>query len=685
MNNFTDGLKMRLKKLRSDFLSWAKASRKQVLRTNGGTVTVRPREWVRQGAQQYQNVFKRPQTDSITSNISARKMYSLGCQAKDWFLELQLRSEKYTFNNMLAVVNPYGQAPLTALVIFVTNLDYGVRATVVGDIPETNFVSEYPMTKRHRIPILGLYPGRETRIMIELLDENGESCDSREFMLTARALPRELQDIIVPKKINLESAFSNILVAGGIDVLPCVFDREGKIRYYLKNKPKGYGIFPLSKGRFLFMEREISAPSFTNPHSVQMYDMDYLGRVGKTYLVKNGAHHTVEEKRPGGNILTAGNSMEGHSEDLILEIEREGGEIVNCIKLGDFFDGTYQDMMDWAHLNSVSYDEEEDAMLVSMRNIHSVALFSWGEKKELKWILADPRFWEGTKMADWVLKPVGEVPWFYQQHAVFEVPAERLLPEGEKPLERAHIKYIMVFDNHWHKRRKVKFFDKDKNSYISFYEIDEEEKTVKLYKRIPCPKSKIRSNAVFDEESRHLYAMAGSLMPEIEGNLGLVREYDIDSGEVLSEYQVKPGFFRAHEFNPDMVSLSKALVKNTDYLGGDLKRPEEVLGGEAEKIRASLDSAPAVDNPVVRYRMQEDVLYIHETDHLIQKVYFYEREGDLWEVDFSDTWQTMKTFEDADYNIAMWLDKLPAGHYDLYLRIGGKALYRTGKHITKNK
>ena len=94
------------------------------------------------------------------------------------------------------------------------------------------------------------------------------------------------------------------------------------------------------------MEREISAPSFTNPHSVQMYDMDYLGRVGRTYLVKNGAHHTVEEKTPGGNILTAGNSLEEHSEDLILELNRENGEIVHQIKLGDLFDETYQDMMD---------------------------------------------------------------------------------------------------------------------------------------------------------------------------------------------------------------------------------------------------------------------------------------------------------------------------------------------------
>lgn len=672
MSNITDKLKTGLKQKRKQFKIVQNARRKEVFHDNGGTITVRPKEWVEKGALEYEEVFKRPQTDSIKTNIRVEKMFSLTSQAKDWFLELQLRSEKYTFNNMLAVVNPFGEAPLTALVLFTTIMDYRVRATVTGDREDTSFVFEYPAEKRHRVPIIGLYPGRSTEVVIELLDENDEVCDSRRFPIATKPLPEDLRDIITPGKINARPAFQNILIAGGIDIRPCVFDKEGKIRYYLKRKPKGYGIFPLSKGRFLFMEREISAPSYTNPHSVQMYDMDYLGRVGRTYLVKNGAHHTVEEKTPGGNILTAGNSLEEHSEDLILELDRNNGEIVHKIKLGDLFDDKYQDMMDWAHINSASYDEEQDSMLVSMRNIHSVAKFDWS-KDEIRWIMADPRFWEGTAMTDKLLTPVGDVPWFYQQHAVFEVELEKNPAPG--------VKYIMVFDNHWHKRRKVKFFDKDKLSYISFYEINENEKTVKLYKRFPCPKSKIRSNAVFDKDTRRLYAMAGYLVPEINDNLGVIREYDFDTMEVLSEYYVKPGFFRAHEFCPDMVSLSKTLVKNNDYLGGDLKRPELL----EKEIADTLDfqSAAAVNEPYVKYRMQEDLLYIHEIDHAIKKVYLRGRE-ETWCVEFSDTYQTMKTFEDADYYIAMWLDELPADQYDLYLQIGNE-LKNTGKKITKQK
>lgn len=673
MGNLSNKLRSGLGRKKRELRTAREARVKEVYRDNGGTITIRQKEWVEKGSLDYEEVFQRTRTDSIKGNVREEKMYSRTSQAKDWFLELQLRSDKYTFNNILAVVNPFGEAPLTALVLFTTIMDYQVRATVVGDTEDTSFVFEYPPEKRHRIPILGLYPGRSTEVVIELLDESGQSCDSRSFPLTTDPLPPDLQDVIVPKKINKDSRFKNILIAGGIDIKPCVFDGEGKIRYYLRRKPKGYGIFPLSKGRFLFMEREISAPSFTNPHSVQMYDMDYLGRVGRTYLVKNGAHHTVEEKTPGGNILTAGNSLEGHSEDLILELNRESGEIVHKIKIGDLFDETYQDMMDWAHINSASYDEEQDAMLVSMRNIHSVAMFDWG-KDEIKWILADPRFWENTEMKDKVLRPVGYVPWFYQQHAVFEVEPER----ESKP----DIKYIMVFDNHWHKRRKVEFFDEDELSYVSFYEVNEKEKTVKLYKRFSCPKSKIRSNAIFDKEARRLYVMAGYLVPEMEENLGLIREYDFDTEEIISEYYVKPGFFRAHEFCPDMVSLSKTLVKNNDYLGGDLKRPERMDDEQAERL--DFASAPPVEEPSVSYARQEDIFYIHEIDHAIKKVYFSGKESGIWFVEFADTYQTMKTFEDADYRIAMWLDVLPPDQYDIYIQLGDE-LQNTGKKITKHK
>lgn len=643
---------------------------KQVLYDNGGTITVRKKEWVEKGSLEYENVFKRPQTDSVRANMPMKKMYSLTSQAKDWFLELQLRSDKYKFNNMLAVLDPFGEAPLTALVLFTTMMDYRVRATVVGDEEDTSFVCEYPAEKRHRIPLLGLYAGRSTEIIIELLDESGQPCDRRSFPLTTEPLPDDLQDAVRVKRAGRTPCFPNILVSGGSEIRPCVFDREGKIRYYLRTKPNAYGIFPLSKGRFLFMERDICTPSYESPHCVQMYDMDYLGRVGRTYLIKNGAHHDVCERSLEGNLFVPGNSFEGHSEDVILEIDRQSGETVRTMKIGDLLGGEYQDRESWAHINSVFCREKQGALLVSMRNLHSAALFDW-EAQELRWILADPGFWEGTSVADRVLRPIGEVPWFYQQNSVAEL---ELGQRGKKDA-----RYIMVFDNHCDGSRGISRFDNDNKSYVSIYEVHEREHTVALYKRFPCPKSKVRSNAVFNPENGHLYAMAGCLANRDGDCAGLVLEYDFDTMEILSEYYVKPGFFRAHKFCPDMLSLSKALVKNTDYIVGELKRPVRLSDEDAGRM--DFQAACPVDDADVEYEMQEDILYIKERDHAVNSVYFRGRDG-VWSVGFTETCRSADAPEQEKYRIAMWLDSLPADSYAVYIQLGDE-LQDTQKKITK--
>lgn len=224
----SDRLKEEVKARREDWQIQKNANKKNVLHGEGGTVTLRPKEWVTHGAAEYEETFSRLPKNAYKGNVREEKMYSLTSQAKDWFLELQLRSDKYTFKNMLAVIDPFDEAPLTALVMFSTITDYRVRTTVFGDVEETNFVYEFPEGKRHRIPILGLYAGRGTKVQIELLDEQEEVCDTRTFMLQTGELPEDLKDVVKAEKINKKSAFQNILVAGGIDIRPCVFDREGK-------------------------------------------------------------------------------------------------------------------------------------------------------------------------------------------------------------------------------------------------------------------------------------------------------------------------------------------------------------------------------------------------------------------------------------------------------------------------
>ena len=117
---------------------------------------------------------------------------------------------------------------------------------------------------------------------------------------------------------------------------PAAFDEQGDIRYMMRFRPRGYGFFPVANDRFIVMERQTLLPTQLIPHSTQMYEMDYLGRVYRTYYVPNGIHHDVCEMTPGGNLLVASNSQCGHVEDCIAEVNRETGKIEKVLDKSRF-------------------------------------------------------------------------------------------------------------------------------------------------------------------------------------------------------------------------------------------------------------------------------------------------------------------------------------------------------------
>lgn len=100
----------------------------------------------------------------------------------------------------------------------------------------------------------------------------------------------------------------------------------------------------------------------------------------------------------------------GIPEDVVLEIDRKTGETVKELDMKEIFDKTYRNKVDWAHLNTVSYKEDDHSVLLSPRNLHSAVKVDWDTKK-IKWILANPEMFEGTEQEDLVLKPQGDIKW----------------------------------------------------------------------------------------------------------------------------------------------------------------------------------------------------------------------------------------------------------------------------------
>jgi arylsulfate sulfotransferase len=134
----------------------------------------------------------------------------------------------------------------------------------------------------------------------------------------------------------------------------------------------------------------------------------------------------------------------------------------------------------WAHVNSVDHDAEDDSIILSSR--HQSAVVKIGRDKQVKWILASPAAWK-KEFAEKVLKPVdakgnpikcenskceGSFDWSWTQHTAFKIDSK----------SRGDIIYVSVFDNGDSRGMEQPVFPTDKYSRAVIYKIDQKNMTV---------------------------------------------------------------------------------------------------------------------------------------------------------------------------------------------------------------
>ena len=590
----------------------------------------------------------------------------------DETLEWCLDSGKYTEKRMLLVRDPFQTAPLTAVLLFVTEVPCSVKVTLdSGEV----FQEETEITKRHRVAIYGLHPAQQNEVHVEL--RQGDAVIyKKDILVQTGELPKELCDSVIVKKQS-ETQSPLTLVFGGDTKYAYAFDSEGEVRYYLKQRTRSYGLYPLSQGHFLFLSKKVLAPSYGNPHSILAAEMDFLGRVYREYIVPEGIHHDGCEMTPGGNLLTVSSSMNMYVEDAVIEIDRETGKVVKKLCLFDVLsDHPYLDYFDWAHINTVSYQAEEHSILISARNLHSVLKIDW-KTNELLWIFCDTEFWKGTKYENKVLSPKGDTPFCYQSHAAYFL-------DG---YHSGDVKRLIIYDNHWQKRRPVASFDKDKKSYVRIYEIDEKKKTVEHLKSYGTEKSTIRSNGVVVGNS--VFSMSGALRKTVENCGGKITEFDSMTGREKNVYLTKTTFYRGYSFFADFHALCEPMEKRDEGLLGvkpeALYCPEETLKKVKWKPCCCERFFPIQDEKrreLARIHMDlyENTLLVNGKEHQVQKIFFRGKKH-IYEKDYSETFQRLPhLFGEFCYSLAVSTDNLKKDAYWIYIQCGNQ-IYRTTNRI----
>lgn len=600
---------------------------------------------------------------TVTGSIAAETDKAMKSYQIDQQIQQELENQEHTFENPLIILNPFGNSPLTAVVLFQTKESYAVRVTVQGDTDETDVSGEIASETVHRIPVVGLYPDKENKVTIELLDDQGNSVNQTTVTIQTDPLPSSMDQIVKVEKSTKPSAYGLIEVSGFATPHPFAFDTQGHVRWYLSETYASYGYFPLTNGHFIVMESDIMIQTYEKPHAQLLYEMDFLGRVHQIYVIENGAHHEVIEKTPGGNLLVLTNSIDEHVEDVVQEIDRNTGEIVKSLDMREIFGDTYVDMIDWAHLNTVSYNPKDDSILISVRNVHSGIKVNW-TTNELVWILGHPEFWKGTPYEDKVLQPEGDIIWHFQPHSIYEISQD--LDNNPDTIQ------IMMFDNHWDKTRKVDFFDNLEFSYVSIFIVNEDAMTVTQPHTYEGIKSKITSNSCFDYDAGRVFFMGGYLAEETEdGRNGMIYEYDYDSEEVLNQYSFRHDFYRAYEFSPDLNTCAKPLELSGNYFKGTLR---------AASLNPKAKALPdEILEEGVTLSMLQQILLIKAGDHKVSKVEFL-GENNNYLLDMSYTKKGEKTYRKLVYKLAVPLLNLEPDEYRIVLTYDG-VRYNTDQTI----
>lgn len=328
----------------------------------------------------------------------------------------------YSFEDPFVIVDPYGMAPLSALVIFDTDSDQAVTVTVKGHNSKDNMVAAFGAEKRHLLPIAGLYAGQETEVELQL-------ADGRSKTLSITTDPVD-EDIAKAEVVELDPSvydYSQLTFAcynyGSLG-----YDSEGDLRYY--SKFPALPFTRLSNGHYASYTadfRDQKSATFAG-----VVEFDLCGRVYNRYDLPGGAHHEILEL-PNGNLLI------GSSHDDLstvncraVEVERETGNIVWDVDMCDVLTvmdgvGVLYDRMNqagfsvWFHNNSLAYDETTDSLLISGRLVDGVVCID-KSSKALKWILGSSERWTNVDPSLF-FTPVGDdFEWQFAQHDVSVLP-----------------------------------------------------------------------------------------------------------------------------------------------------------------------------------------------------------------------------------------------------------------------
>ena len=218
----------------------------------------------------------------------------------------------YDIGNPNIIVDPYGNSPLTALVMF-TSDDYSeVSVTIKGKYGnDINYT--FSNDKYHLIPIYGLYADYNNTVIIR--------CEGSEKIIniSTSSLPEDF--LFSENMVSDNYSFYN-------NGYPYATDSYGDVRWYLNEHFFG-NVTLLDNGNVIVGSNEYNDEDST----LSFYRMNLLGKIYSEYLLDNGYYGVNTNFE--GNIIVKSDKylvMDLQTGNIIDELDEiDGGDTVNNI------------------------------------------------------------------------------------------------------------------------------------------------------------------------------------------------------------------------------------------------------------------------------------------------------------------------------------------------------------------
>ena len=404
-----------------------------------------------------------------------------------------------TFNEVLkgslnAEVNPFGRAPLAGRIRLRTSQPAQAEITVLGSIPYTKEISGF--NEVHSLPVLGLYPGTNNKVVLKLQLEDGTSVSDTIRMRT-QPLPEYFPDIEVAKaeRSEMEPGFNAVeyLVGnkGKFLSYTILFDDEGQVRWYMDMSEAGQIVYSSMRGEngnWLYLSW------------IDLWELSDLGETIKREQFWNysGTHEIIDMgdgkimfggSRKDTKVKRADGETPSTRYDHVVLWDRNANKGMKHWDLGEVLDidrSVFPEdfaldfKADWFHINSVAVDQD-GSVLASGRNQGVVKV---DENNKPIWIMAPHYKWgragrdgTGIDTKDYLLTAIDDNGEPYEENIQLGLAGAEDFEwsTGQHSITVLENGNYLLFDNGLSRD----FAEKPSYSRAVEYQVDEENKTIR--------------------------------------------------------------------------------------------------------------------------------------------------------------------------------------------------------------